>query len=63
MINNVTMAQLKIFINDKLYKTVTLDSDNYEPSSYWPQINADKQAGLLNTFNIEESMKVEFRKS
>ena len=57
------MAQLKIFINDKLYKTVTLDSDNYEPSSYWPQINADKQAGLLNTFNIEESMKVEFRKS
>ena len=57
------MAQLKIFINDKLYKTVTLDSDKYEPSSYWPQINADKQAGLLNTFNIEESMKVEFRKS
>lgn len=57
------MAQLKIFINDKLYKTVSLDSDKYEPSSYWPQINADKQAGLLNTFNIEESMKVEFRKS
>ncbi len=66
MINNVTMAtqakQLKIFINDKLYKTVTLDSDKYEPTWYWPQINADKEAGLLNTFNVADGMKVEFRK-
>ena len=57
------MAQLKIYINDKLYKTVTLESETYEPSKYWPQINTDKQAGLLNSFNIEEGMKVEFRKS
>ena len=56
------MAQLKIFINDKLYKTVTLDNDKYEPAWYWPQIKADKEAGLLNSFNIEEAMKVEFRK-
>lgn len=56
------MAQLKIFINDKLYKTVTLDNDKYEPAWYWPQIKADKEAGLLNSFNVEEAMKVEFRK-
>ena len=56
------MAQLKIYINDKLYKTVALDTAKYEPSWYWPQIKADKEAGLLNSFNIAESMKVEFRK-
>jgi len=59
---NIDM-QIKIYINDKLYKTVTVQGDKYEPADYWPQIEADKAAGLLNQFNIAESMKVEFRKS
>jgi hypothetical protein len=54
--------QLKIYINDKLYKTVPLTEEKYEPADYWPQISADKAAGLLNSFNIAEGMKVEFRK-
>ena len=57
--------KLKIYINDKLYKTVTLpeDAETYDPSDYWPQINADKEAGLLDSFNIADNMKIEFRKT
>ena len=57
--------KLKIYINEKLYKTITLpaDSETYEPSDYWPQINADKAAGLLDSFNIADNMKIEFRKT
>ncbi len=55
--------QIKIFINDKLYKTVTVDSDKYEPALFFKQINLDKEAGLLNSFNIAQGMKVEFRKT
>jgi hypothetical protein len=62
MINTVTM-QIKIFINDKLYKTVTVNDDKYEPAFFFKQINLDKEAGLLNSFNIAQGMKVEFRKS
>jgi hypothetical protein len=54
--------QLKIYINDKLYKTVTLTDENYEPATYFKQMEVDKEAGLLNSFNIAEQMKVEFRK-
>jgi len=53
--------QLKIFINDKLYKTVTVEDKNYNPSMFWPQIKADRDSGLLNQYNIQESMKLEFR--
>ena len=52
--------QIKIFINDKLYKTVTTIGNSYEPNSYWPQIRADKEAGLLSSFNVNESMAVRF---
>ena len=55
--------QIKIFINDKLYKTVTVEGDKYEPALFFKQINLDKEAGLLNSFNIAQRMKVEFRKS
>lgn len=53
--------QIKIFINDKLYKTVTIDGDSYEPLQFYKQLDADKEAGLLNSFNIAGGMKVEFR--
>jgi len=54
--------QLKIYINDKIWKTVTLDTETYNPNDYWRQLAADKEAGLLNSFNVAEGMKVEFRK-
>lgn len=54
--------QIQIYINDKLYKTVTVASDSYQPSAFYKQISIDKEAGLLNSFNIAEKMKIEFRK-
>lgn len=42
--------QVKIFINEKLYKTQTVTGESYNPGFVWPQIQADKEAGLLSTF-------------
>jgi hypothetical protein len=53
--------QVKIFINDKLYKTVTVEGNKYDPADYWAQMQADKEAGLLNSFNIQEKMAVSFQ--
>ena len=52
--------QLKIYINDKLYKTVPLATPKYEPGQYWAQIFADREAGLLNSFNVAETMSVRY---
>lgn len=52
--------QVKIFINEKLYKTVTVPGTTYEPGAFWKQIFADKEAGLLNSFNISEKMSVRY---
>lgn len=60
MINNV--MQLEIYINDKLWKTVTLDNESYQPGEYWTQINHAQKQGLLSSFNVDQGMKVEFRK-
>jgi hypothetical protein len=54
--------QLKIFINDKLYKTVEVKDEVYEPAFFIKQIEQEKQAGLLADFNINGPMKIEFRK-
>ena len=53
--------QVKIFINNKLYKTVTVEGKTYNPADYWPQMQADRDAGLLNSFNIQEKMSVSFQ--
>lgn len=52
--------QLKIYINNKLYKTVPLTNPKYEPGEYWAQIFADREAGLLNSFNVAETMSVRY---
>jgi hypothetical protein len=52
--------QVKIYINNKLYKTVTVEGTTYNPADYWPQIDADKNAGLLNSFNVTEKMALRF---
>jgi len=60
MINNI--MQVNIFINDKLYKTVTVEGDTYNPSQFWPQIQADKDAGLLAVYNIDRKLSVRYEK-
>ena len=54
--------QLKIFINDVLYKTVTVPGEMYNPATFWPQIEADKEAGLLANFGINEGMAIRIEK-
>ena len=55
--------KIAIYINDKLYKTFTVESETYDPNQFWPQIKADKEAGLLNSYNVAETMKIEYRKT
>ena len=52
--------QVKIYINDKLYRTVTVEGEKYEPNKYWGIIEADKNAGLLDTYKIDEKFGVRF---
>jgi hypothetical protein len=54
--------KLEIYINDKLWKSVTLEDESYQPSDYWLQINYEQKQGLLSSFNLEQGLKVEFRK-
>ena len=59
MINS--SMQVEILINDKIYKTVTVDGDSYQPRNYWQEINTAKTNGLLSDFNVEDGLKIEFR--
>ena len=60
MINSC--MKFNVFINDKLYKTINVEGDSYNPMTIWPQIEADKQSGLLSTFNIGEQLKIKVEK-
>ena len=60
MINN--SMQVNIFINNKLYKTVSVPGETYNPSEFWAQIHADKESGLLSTFNVDERLSIRYEK-
>jgi len=53
--------QLKIFINDKLYKSILVTSTKYNPGDYKEMIQADKDAGLLNSYNIQQKMTIVYQ--
>ena len=53
--------QVKIYINDKLYRTVTVEDEKYNPNIYWLQIDADKEAGLLESYGIDKKFAVRFQ--
>jgi hypothetical protein len=54
--------QLKVFINDKLYKTVTVPGTTYNPNFIWPEIEADRDSGLLNSFDLEKGLSIRYEK-
>ena len=54
--------KINIFINDKLYKTVTVQGDSYNPMSIYPQIEEDKKSGLLNAYNVSEQLSIRVEK-
>ena len=51
---------LEIYINDRLWKSEPLESHNYQPVKYWLEIYEQKAAGQLDSFGIDQGMKVEF---
>lgn len=61
LINNC--MKYNIFINDKLYKTITVQGDNYNPMSIWPQIEEDKKSGLLSTYNVGQQLSIKVEKA
>jgi len=54
--------QIKVFINDKLYKIVTVTEDTYNPNFIWPEIEADRDSGLLTTFNLNKGLSIRYEK-
>ena len=54
--------KLKIYINNKLYKTVRVLGDRYDPAFIWPELQADRDSGLLNGFDLSQGIKLRFEK-
>ena len=54
--------QLNIFINNKLYKTVTVEGTSYNPNFIWPEIQVDRDSGLLTSFNLNRGLSIRYEK-
>ena len=52
--------QIKIFINEILWKTVTVEGTKYQPNQFNAQIQAEKDAGLLSSYNVQEKMAIRY---
>ena len=50
--------QIKIFINEKLWKTVTVEGTKYQPNQFNAQIQAEKDAGLIKKSEAEKSTAI-----
>jgi hypothetical protein len=54
--------QLKVYINNKLYKTVTVQGDSYDPGFILPEFEADRDSGLLVGFNVTQGIHIRYEK-
>jgi hypothetical protein len=54
--------QLNVYINNQLYKSITVEGDSYQPAFIYPQIEADKASGLLNAFDLTKGLAVRYEK-
>lgn len=54
--------QLNVYINEQLYKSITIDGDTYQPGFIYPQIEADKASGLLNAFDLSKGLAVRYER-
>ena len=55
--------KINIYINDKFYKSFPTTETEYSPKEYMMQVQADKAAGLLSQFNVEEECRVRIEKT
>ena len=57
------MKKINIYINDKLYKTVNSnEDDSYDHKTLIEGLTKDKQAGLLNTFDVADRFSIRIEK-
>jgi hypothetical protein len=54
--------KVKVYINNKLYKTITVEGGSYDPRFIWPEIQADRDSGLLASFNLEQGLSIRYEK-
>ena len=54
--------QLKVYINNKLYKTVTVEGDSYDPSFIWPEIETDRDSGMLMSYDLGKGLAIRYEK-
>jgi hypothetical protein len=54
--------QLQIYINNKLYRTVTLETESYRPDFIWPEIQADRDSGMLTSFDLSKGLAIRYEK-
>ena len=54
--------QLKVYINNKLYKTITVEGDSYNPAFIWPEIEADRDSGMLMSYDLGKGLAIRYEK-
>jgi hypothetical protein len=54
--------QLKVYINNKLYKTVTVEGDSYNPAFIWPEIETDRDSGMLMSYDLGKGLAIRYEK-
>jgi len=63
MINS--FMKINLYVNDKLYKTVTVQGNSYKHSEYIAHIQEDQKSGLLQKYDIgpDDQLKIRVEKS
>jgi len=54
--------QLKVYINNKLYKTVNIEGDSYNPAFIWPEIEADRDSGMLMSYDLGKGLAIRYER-
>jgi hypothetical protein len=54
--------KLKVYLNNKLYKTYTLPGDAYDPGMIWTEIQIDRDSGLLTSYDLSKGINVRYEK-
>jgi hypothetical protein len=54
--------QIKVYINNQLYKTIPTTESQYDPKPIWIQLQTDKSSGLLSAYNVDKEFNIRIEK-
>ena len=54
------ISTINVYVNDMFYKTFRIDATGYNPKLIMDQLISDRNAGLLNKFNLLNGMKIRY---